>query len=212
MTPTQIEEAARRRYNAVSDNLWSQEEIFQLIYDACLEAALECNIIENTYTTTTVSGTQSYVYPTGTIAIKRLTWNGSKLKPITLREDDIATGLNQATTETGTPIFYYIWDEAIYLRPTPNAAQTLKVFSYNEPQTLTVSSTLEIPTVFHMRLVNYIVHAMAAKDSNITVANFYLARWEKDKIEMKKFVAKKKRTDSFAQVGDEENEAQLGYL
>lgn len=211
MTPTQIELAARNRYNAVGDSFWSQDEILMLLYDACLDMARECLLIENTYTTSTVASQQEYAYPTTTMAIKRITYNGSKLKKINFREDDSITGLNQSTTSTGTPQFYFIWNDTISLRPIPTDVGTLKIYSFNEPAELTINSSIEIPTQFHMDLVNYIVSEMAAKDSNINVAQYYLNKWDKAKLNAKRWAKKRLRTDSFSTVQDEEMSVE-GYF
>lgn len=215
MTPSQIEDAARRRYNSVGDSFWSSAEILELLYDACLEIATETLCIERTYSTTTTSGTQEYAYPTNAIAIKRVTYNGQKLKVIDMREDDAVTGLDMSTTSTGTPQYYFIWNETISLRPIPDSSSaTLKIWTYNEPASLTSTSTLEIPTVFHMKLVYYIVAEMAAKDSNAVAAKYYMDRWDRAKIDAKKWIKRSKRGDSFAVVKDDEQlvEAYLGFV
>lgn len=203
MTPAQIEEYARRRYNAVGDTFWSQEEIFQHIYDACLEMSRECLSVERTYSTTTVSGTQGYDFPTNAMAIKRVTWNGRKLTPMDMREDDAITGLNMATTDTGNPEFYWIWNQTIYLRPIPGSAQTLKLWTYNFPSTVTTTSTLEIPEQFHLKIPNYVNQQMALKDQNFTAAEYYSSLWERDKTDIKRWMKKMKRADGFATVKDE---------
>lgn len=214
MTPSAIEEAARRRYNSVGDSFWSSEEILELLYDACLELAQETLCIERTYSTNTVAGTQEYAFPTNTIAIKRVTYNGQKLKFIDMREDDAVTGLDMSTTSQGTPQYYFVWNETISLRPIPNEAATLKIWTFNEPSSLTTTSTLEIPSLFHMKLVSYILTEMAAKDSNAVAARFYAEKWEKAKLDVKRWMQKRKRRDSFAVVKDDEQlvEAYLGFV
>lgn len=211
MTPTEIETAARNRYNSVGDSFFSQNEILDLMWDACLDMTRECNLIERVYTTSTVASQQEYSYPTSTISIKRITYDGKKLKPITMREDDAITGLNQSTTSEGTPQYYFVWNETIYLRPIPSSVATLKIFTYNEPSEITTTSTLEIPTQFHMDLVDYIVSEMAAKDSNLDIAKWYAEKWEKSKLDIKKWQRKRLRGDSFATVQDEEAMIE-GYL
>ena len=211
MTPTQIEELSRNKYNAIGDSFFFQDEILGYMYEACLELARHAKMIERTYTTSTVASQQEYSYPTNTIAIKRITYDGKKLKPITFREDDAITGLNQSTTSAGTPQYYAIWNETIYLRPIPSSVATLKIFSYNEPSALTITSTLEIPTQFHMDIVNFIVSEMASKDLNYTAADRYLQKWERAKIEARKWQRIKNRGDSFSTVQDEDMMVE-GYL
>jgi len=208
MTPSELETHARRRYNAVGDTFWSQQEILDYLYNACLQMAREALVIEQAYTTTTVAGTQEYAYPTNTIQIKRVTYNGSKLQPINFREDDALTGFNASTTAQGSPQYYAIWDETLILRPIPDAAQTLKIYSYNEPQAITITSTLEVPSQFHMDLLDYVNAEMAAKDENFKAAEYYMKQWAdnpmKGLMAAKRYAARKKRGDAFAAVQDEE--------
>lgn len=198
MTPLEINTAARQRYNAVSDDFWSDSEIYLLIYQACCELATDGLVIEQTYTTTSVASQQQYSWPTNAINIKRATYNGQKLFPITFREDDVLTVLNQATTATGTPTSYAIWNNIFYLRPIPGtSALTIKIFATIEPQTITSSSTLEIPTEFQMSLVNYILSEMSAKNKNYAGAQYYLNLWKEDKLRARKMKRKKNIGDAF---------------
>lgn len=206
MTITQIETAARNKYNAVGDSNWSSAEIWDLIYQACLELAIECYVIEKSFTATTVDGTQEYAFPTYAIAIKRVTYDGGKLEPISFREDDALTMNNQALTSKGTPQYYAVWNQTIILRPLPDAAKTLKVYAYVEPQLIAAATaTIEVPTRCQMRLVDFIVSDMAAKDQNFQMAKYYSDRWEAYKIKEKVFTRKRLRADGFAAVKDEES-------
>lgn len=204
MTPTQIEQAARERYNAVGDTLWSSSEIQTLMFSACQELATETKCIEQTYTTTTVSGTQEYAYPTNVIAIKYVTYNGVPVDPIDLDQAQAITLNTITSSTTGSPIGYTLWNSTISLWPTPNDTQTLKLYTYNEAQSITTTSTLEIPSVFHIRILNYINAFMASKDQNFVTAKYYLDLWERDKIYIKQWMAKRKRGQRFASVKDEE--------
>lgn len=207
MTTSDLVTAIRRQYNSIGDNFFSDEEILNLIYQACLDMNAECDgkLIERVYETSTVASQQEYTYPTNTMAIKRLTYNGKKLSPITFREDDAITGLDQSITSTGTPQYYAIFNDTLYLRPIPSEVGTLKIFSFNEPQSLTISSTLEVPTQFHMNLREYCLAEMAAKDSNNSIVTYYLTAWEKSKVRARKWCMKRKRADAFAQVQDDDN-------
>lgn len=211
MTPTEIESAARNRYNAVGDTFFSSSEILDLMYQACVELAREANLIEQVYTTSTVISQQEYSYPTTAMAIKRITYEGAKLQPITMREDDAITGLSASTTDSGTPAYYFIWNKEIYLRPIPAAVGTLKIFTVNEPQAITSTSTLEVPTHFHMDLTHYICASMAMKDGNQQTWQMHEDKWQKVLMSAKKWARLNKRADSFSNVQDED---QLigGYL
>ena len=215
MTSAQIEAAARNKYNSTGDTFYTSSEIVDYIYQAQLELAQVCPIIEAVYTTTSVASQQEYSYPANTSIIKRVTYDGKKLSPFTLRDDDAVTGLSSVTTTTGTPEFYAIWGRVLYLRPVPaTAALTIKIFSINEPQAMTVSSALEVPSLFHMDIVDFVVSQMAHKDENSRAALTYEARWEKAKIRAKAWAQKRKRGDAFAAVQSEEQHAvtQFGTL
>ena len=210
MTSLEIEEASRQQYNAVGDTNWSTSEIMTLIYAACLDMARKSFVIEDVFSSSTVASQQEYSYPTNVISIKRVTYEGAKLEKISFREDDYLTGQNQATTSTGTPTHYSEFNNTIYLRPTPSAVGTLKVFAYVEPQAVTSSSTLEIPTLFHMDLVDYVLGRMYAKDKDFNSAQYFQGLWNEHLLEAKKYVKKRYKGDSFAAVQDDELLGQVG--
>ncbi len=205
MTPLEIETAARRKYNSVDDSFWSSEEINGLIYEGQLEMAREAINIERVYSTSTVPSQQSYAIPTNAISIKRIEYNGAKLERISFREDDSLTNLKSNISDVGLPVYYFEWNELIYLRPIPQVADTLRIFTYNEPQEVTPSSTLEIPTQFHRDLVNFVVREMALKDQNMTIGNIYAAFWEKALKQAKTWTKKRKRGDEFSVVKNEDD-------
>jgi DNA-binding transcriptional regulator/RsmH inhibitor MraZ len=206
MTPTEIETAARRKYNSVGDTFWAQAEIMDLMYEAAQELAVECELIEGKdATASTVASTKAYDFPDLFIAVKRLEWNGSKLFKIEDRGADSLNLYNSAVTVTGNPQHYWIWNNQVYLEPTPASAQTLTFYGYKEHDAITVASTLAIPTIFHMGLTDAIVAEMCAKDENFSMAAYFMAKWEKTKSKAKRWKQKAKRTDSFANVIDEES-------
>lgn len=204
MTPSQLITKARNKYNATGDTFYSDAELLDLIYEAQIELAREALVIERSYTTTTVASQQQYSFPTQMISIRRVTYDGVRIDPYSFKEDDAITGSNFATTTTGTPQFYVIWNEILYLRPVPDDAKTLAVFGYIEPQAVTLTSTLEVPSQFHMDMVNYVVSEMCAKDENETMAAYYAAKWGRAVAGAKRWSAKKRRGDALTYVKDEE--------
>jgi hypothetical protein len=211
MTPSDISNFARSKYNAVSDSFFTDAEIYQYIYQACLELAAECNILETIYSTTSVTGQQSYAFPTQTRIIKRITYanvgGGSvKLEPITFREDDALTLVNVASTTQGFPQFYTQFNYSIYLRPIPDATgSTITIYSFNEPQPVTATSVIEVPSLFHMDLCDFVVKEMYAKDKDPDMLAYFDARWGQAKLRIKRWVQKRKRGDAFTIVQNEDN-------
>jgi len=209
MTVSEVLTAAKNKYNAIGDTFFSDAELLTLLYEACQKINKTAKIIEATYTTSTVASQQEYAYPSNTLEIKRITYNGRKLEPISMIEDDLLTGHNQSTTSTGTPATYFVWNETISLRPIPDSVGTLKIYSFNEPSVLTINSAIEVPTLFHMDLVNFMVSEMAAKDKQWEHARFYLDKFNVACVEALQYSRKKQRGDAMPVVQTEESK---GYL
>jgi len=206
MTPTEFIEACRNKYKAVGDNFYSDAEILDLLYQSEMEMAKFALTIEKDPNTsiTTVSGTRAYSMPTRCLAIKRITYNGGKLKKISDREDDELTVYDESTTSTGTPLYYWIWGEKIYLRPIPDDAKTLTVYFYGEPDIITVSDSIETPSRFHMDLTDGVVSGMCYKDENYPSGDRYRKKFESNLVEARKWQQKRKRADGFNVVKNEE--------
>lgn len=200
MTPLELETAARDRYNATGDNFYSTSMIMNLIYQASMELALEAFVIERKYTTTSTSGTREYAYPTNTFAIRRVEYKGQKIFPVPLEYDP-----KTSTTEvSGTPGQYAIWNEELILFPTPDTtSDEIAIYTYNRPQEVTSSSTLEVPEEYHLNMLDFILSVMYAKDQNEKMATYYRNLWERSVNRIKRHQMKKKNGDEFAVVRDE---------
>jgi len=207
MTPSEIETASRRRYNAVNDTFFSQAEIFDLIYFAEQEMA-QLDLIEGIDTsTTTVASTQSYAMPTSFIKIFRAKYNTTFLTKIDPSEEQILT-MNISSTQTGTPQYWYFYRQRVYLVPTPDAAQTLELWGNKEATVPVVATTLEVPSLFHGAIVNFCVAEMHAKDKQHNMFDRYRDRFDKDLVRVQQYVRMRKRAGRMASVKDEE---QLPY-
>lgn len=206
LTPTQVAELTRRRYNGVNDDFWSDDEVIKLLFEGEMELAIKAHVIQDKDTSiTTVASTQSYAYPSNTIAIRRIEYDGEKLKQISFREDDALTLSNSTSTVEGTPQYYYLWDDTIYLRVIPDAAKTLTVYRFKEPTILTTSSTaFSIPSRYQLDLIDYAVGEMAAKDKNFKVARYFNDQWDKKVFHAKMYEKKRNRSSGYATVKDEE--------
>lgn len=201
MTPSELTEYARTNYNSVNDDFFGDTELYRHIWAAQAELARKALVIERTYTTTSVASTAEYSYPTNTIAIKRVTYNGIELKPTTLAKYNLLVQ-NATTVPTGTPTCYYVWEETLVLYPTPDAAYTVKIWSYNEPQEVSVTSTLEVPSLWHLPIADYLCWRKAMKDKNYAAAQVYKDIWAAAVLDAKAWQRKRLRGNAFATVGD----------
>ena len=202
MTPSELSEYARQQYNSLNDDFFTDAELYRHIWAAQAELARKALVIERTYTASSVASQAEYEYPTNTIAIKRVTYNSSKLMPISFREYDSLVQ-NTTTVPTGTPQYYFVWQETMTLYPTPDTSSyTIKVWSYNEPQEVSVTSTLEVPSLWHLPMADYLCWKKATKDKNLAAAQLYKDNWDQAIIDAKAWQRKRLRGDSFSSVTD----------
>lgn len=211
MMPADIVTYARAKYNATGDTFFSDQELYYYIYQALCDLAVQTEFLEKVDSSTvTVAGTRTYDFLSDCSAIKRLELIDSggislKLEKITFREDDALTLENVASTTSGKPQFYEVWNQVIYLRPIPDSVYTLKQYYYGIPQVPTATSTIELDSLFHMDLVDYCVREMYAKDQNATMFTAYDAKWNRALAKIKMWIQKRKRTDAFTIVMNEDN-------
>lgn len=205
MTPTDIITLARQKWNSTTDTFYSDAELLTGIYQAQMKLATETSCIRKVYTTTTVISQQEYQKPTNAFSIKRITYNGLKLYKITDREDDAITLNNQTTTATGSPQYYSEWGTAIELRPVPDDALPLKIYTYDMPSPVTAVSVLDVPVRYHTDVADFLVAQLATKDKNFSAASQYMAMWDKAVANAKRYEQKFLRGDAFSHVLDEEN-------
>ena len=203
MTPAELETFVRQRYNAVGDSFYPQAEIYNLFWQAQMELALETYCIDGTYTTTSVASQRAYDYPTNAISIKRVEYNGDRLYPNDFIDDDYLTGNNPGDTSTGTPENYQVWQGQLYLRPIPStSALTIKVFSYDMPQQPISSSTLDVPSQYHLFLADFALYSMFAKDKDLQMARHHLEVWQQNKAMVLRAEQSLKQGDQFSVVKD----------
>lgn len=196
---------ARDLYNATSDGFFTDTIMWNWIWHAANRLATEAWLIEQVYTTTTVAGQKTYDFPTTTIAIKRVTYNGKKVKPYTFRQDDAATLSNSTAVTQGWVIYYTQFNYEIYCQPIPDSANPLVLYTFNQHSVITSSSqALDLPQLFHMPLVNAVLARMHAKDKDFQGAAYYDTMFAQDIMAAKRWKNKKKAADAFSTVENEE--------
>ena len=201
MTPVEIAAAARRAYNASSSDPFSSDtQMYEWLYQASMILAKEGFLIEKDFTTTTVVSpiTQEYAYPTNAFAIKKLTYDGKPVRLITFKEDDILTGNDQSATTVGPPVGFVDYGQIMYLRPIPDEAKTLRIWTYNHPAGVpTASTVLDLPDEWHISTTDFLLMNLSAKNKNYTGAQYYQGIWEQTVEKARRFKARKKRGGAF---------------
>jgi hypothetical protein len=214
MTPLEVITAARQFHNAVGDDFWSDAELYNHLYFAANRLARESLCIDNRYTTTSVADQQEYTKPTRAVQIKRVTFDSRKLDPLDMRMID-SINLNTTTTPTGTPQYYYWFDNVIGLYPIPSTASlTIEIWSYDYPSFPSATSTLEVPVQYHDALVFGVRAMMSPKELGHPNTSFYNEKWEQAVKDVRNMEKRRKRGDKFRRVITEEEliNTQLGYV
>lgn len=211
MTPDEVLTQAKQQYNAVGDAFFSDPELYRHVWHAQNILAMEGFVIENTYTTPTVAGQQQYTFPTNAIAIKRITYNGKPVTRIKMKEDDLLTGGNADTTATGTPAHWFEFDRVIYLRPVPPEVQNLLIYTYDRPQEVSSTATLDVPDEFHLGLATYLNWRMALKDQNFQGAGEFKSLWDEVVARAKQYTRKRRLAAGFNVVRDEDDCLPTGW-
>ncbi len=206
MDVSDLEDYCRRRYNAVNETrFFTSLEIMAYIWDAEMQLARQSHCIRNVYSTTSVASQQEYAFPTRTIAIKRLSFDGIKVEPRPL--DEVLNLTSSVASPTGRPYIYAIWNEVLYFGPIPDTdGLAIKIFSINEPDEVATTAVLDVPSRYHMDLSEYVVWQMAIKDKNYQGAQYHQARWESIVRDAKAFERKMMRGDRMSFVTDDDRE------
>lgn len=144
-----------------------------------MQLAREARCIERVYSTTSVASQQQYALPTYTLDVVQVRYDGEKIQPQTMREDDVRTGNDSSTTTTGTPEAYFFFANTLYFREIPDTSSlTIQVWVHAFPQAVSANSTLEVPEEYHNDIINYVVEQMALKEKNFELANYYGQKWQ----------------------------------
>lgn len=207
MTPTELETYVRQRYNAVSDNFFSQSEIFSYFWAGEMELVQETFCIQATDTSiTSTAGTRAYSLPTNTLGIARAEFDGERIFPNQFIDDDVLTGNRPDEGATGTPENYQVFGDSIYLRPVPSTSSlTLKLYLYKLPTDPNSSGTLDVPSRYHLALADYALYCILTKDKNPGMAAAHLTLWQNHKRLAMQTEKLRRGSDSFQVVKDYED-------
>lgn len=165
---------ARRRINETSTTFHADADLVDYCNEAQMYFIRQTRYLEGSSTTTAVSGTQNYALPSDYLALARVTFDGKKIDRVSYYEID---ELNIDETDyTGTPTFYYILNNQIYLIPIPNTTDTIKLYYYKFPATLDeATDSLEIPVIYDDIIICYMCYMAYKKDAESDISSLDFA-------------------------------------
>jgi hypothetical protein len=201
MTLSSLTDFIRSAYNsAEGDTFFSSQWMITQIWAAETMLANDGWVIEKTYTTPSVAGTRSLVWPANCIGIKEIRYKGKQLQKVDLESDP----KDDENNPSGTPTSYTIWEKEIILFMTPDTnGDNIQVRTYQAPaQLVNGSDPLNVPDEYQICIADKVIAEMAIKDQNIGLAREYMSKWMNCVEKAKQNQRRQKRSDKQARTKD----------
>lgn len=145
---------------------WANEGMLQLVNDN--------KILKSKATTITVIGTRMYDFPTQNIRQIESIHVGGRLVPnISFQEaENTLLQIDPDFEQTGTPNYWYVWDEEFYFWPTPDTELSIDLYYTRYPTELTgdPSQLLDVPDKWYSPLINYVLQKAYEMDEDWAAA------------------------------------------
>ena len=154
--------------------IWSDASLLNWLNEGAKDIARKSRIMRDEQYTTSVVGQSSYELPAYTLEPVAVYYDD-----VMLTREDFADWYSLALNdEQGTPIAYAVTDDALYLRPAPDAEVTIRYFRYRAPDEITADSD-EVPFLgaYNTPLAYYILAQAMAQISDWQSSGEYTNRY-----------------------------------
>lgn len=113
-------------------------------------------LLQVTATYSSVIGTPGYALPSDINTLFSVSYDTTLIEGVSPSEMQIIKTKWLDTTDSGTPIKYYVWASTLYLYPTPDAVKNIVIHYTKMPTDVTSdASTLSLPVEYHKAIVEY---------------------------------------------------------
>lgn len=178
-------QSVRYQVYETTASFWSDDEIRSYLWQAECDLASEVQCVEIKTTLTAATSTQEYSFASSIETVRRVTYDGERLKLVDLRTlDAIDDDATSGGVQTGDPTHYYLFgDNTLGLWPVPAASGSIVEVRGNGMPTEIASSTTQftVPGLFHRDLIDYALYRCYLKDQDDGRANTHLQLWERSK-------------------------------
>ena len=124
-----------------------------------------------------VGGTEAYAIPATADRLAKLMIAGES-RPLTEVSAAVAWEMNGDDPSSGSPTWFFLWGESIYLRPVPASAASLKVFYWQFPTFLTSEGAVpQFNPQFHHILGDYAMQMLWEREEDFEKASVYAQRY-----------------------------------
>lgn len=160
MNSGEIVLAVQRQFGDDSGIQITATDILRWINQAGIDIARKTGCVLDHKETTSVANDGSYSLPDDCINVRRVTYSDEVLLQTTMEvADQDWTTRDKSPQVSGTPQYFYIWNNILYVYPVPSTSSTgiLDIWYARIPAAVTdaTAQTLEIPAKFHEMIVRY---------------------------------------------------------
>ena len=158
MNLEQLTKRVQRQFGDESEAEITTEDIRNYLNDAQMDVVRHTECLQDSVETDSVAGQRNYILPTNFLFVKRVTFGGRKLNPVNLEDLDEEYPSREAEPSSGEPQVFYLWNNQIYLYPTPasDGSGNLDIMYIRIPDDLENPTDVpEIPVAYHEDLVRF---------------------------------------------------------
>lgn len=137
-----LRDQIRRELQEASATVWTDAALLYHANEAIRDIATQTRCMRDWGYTTAVIGQSSYDLPDRSLEVIKVFFGNSAVAGdrTQLARQDFSDWETTEESLNGTPLYYAIDDEAIYLRPAPDAAYEISYLRYTYPAELTADS------------------------------------------------------------------------
>lgn len=177
MLVSDVATRVKRQFGDEAGAQITDADIIRWCNDAQIEIATQNKLLQTVASSNTVVGTQSYATPATMLALRGVRYDKLRLTPLSM--DDIDNVIQDSTQDSGTPQYYWMIGEDVYLWPKPDSVKSLTIYYTAKPTTLTATGdTISLPPQFDNRIVEYCIAQAAELDDDLDHYQLKMAQFQ----------------------------------
>lgn len=171
----------QRQFGDEAEAQITRADITNWANDAQLDIVRKTECLQFHFETDSIANDGSYTFPIPFVRLRRVTFNGIKLKRIELEELDKIAGDREAQPKVGTPDRYYVWGNRLFLYPLPSkdGEGNLEIYCVKRPEALSGDQSIpEIPEHMHEDIVRYALARAKELDQEDDRSDMIMSEYE----------------------------------
>lgn len=196
-----IKTAVKRQFGDESGVQITESDITRWANDALVDIIRKVEITNQHRETAAISGDAGYELPSNFMYIARVTYDNRLLRERKLRDLDLQSN-SVDSVGSGTPEYYYIWSNTLYLHPAPSSTGSgnLDIWYVSRPESLVSNADEpEIPDHMHEDIVRYCLARAKELDEDYEAAVLFEADYEARMMQAR-YESSSQPTDSYPSI------------